>query len=103
MEWRNVHFYSYLGWPLFPCSSKSKVPLTPHGFKDATADLQQLKAWHQQYASCAWGCATSAERGVLDIDPRNGGSDSLLSLTQQNGPMPLTPKVRTGGGGLHYW
>lgn len=103
MDWHSLQFYASLGRPLFPCSNRSKAPLTPHGFKDTTTDLQQLKAWHEQFPACAWGCATSADRGVLDIDPRSGGDNALSLLEATHGPLPLTPRVRTGGNGLHYW
>lgn len=36
---------------------------------------------------------------VLDIDIKNGGKGSLATL----GSFPITPKVRTGSGGLHYY
>jgi len=40
---------------------------------------------------------------VLDIDPRNGGAESLKRLEAEYGPLPRTPKVITGGGGEHYY
>ena len=95
-----LHFYaSVLGWSLFPCSSKNKKPLTPHGFKDATTDLKQLEAWYQQYPDCAWGTPTSAERGILDIDRHPDKPDgfktleALEALEAQHGPLAATPKV----------
>jgi hypothetical protein len=100
----NLQFYAtVLGWPLFPCSNKTKAPITPHGFKDATADWQQIKAWSEQYPRCAWGTPTIAERGVIDIDPRHGGTETLARLEAEHGALPLTPKVRTGGDGYHHW
>jgi len=30
--------YAACGIPVFPCAARSKTPLTPHGFKDATYD-----------------------------------------------------------------
>jgi putative DNA primase/helicase len=39
----------------------------------------------------------------LDIDPRNGGLESLQELMDRHGPLPKTPMVETGGGGLHYY
>ena len=95
--------YVSLGWPVLPCSSKTKAPLTAHGHKDASLDWKQVEAWHRQYPDCAWGVATTAERGVVDIDPRNGGTESLATLEAEHGPLPPTPKVRTGGDGFHHW
>jgi hypothetical protein len=91
-----------MGWPLFPCSARTKAPLTPHGFKDATCDLRRIEEWYYQYPGCAWGCATSAERGVIDIDIRHGGDKTLAALEAKHGPMPITPRAKTGGGGWHY-
>ena len=101
-----LRYYCNIGYPLFPCHShgaKAKAPLTAHGFKDASIDWQQVEAWHRQYPECAWGCATSSERAVLDIDPRHGGNESLAKRVAEHGPLPLTPKVRTGGDGFHYY
>jgi hypothetical protein len=96
---KSLKFYSTLGWALFPCSSKNKAPITPHGFKDATTDYQQIVEWYWKYPNCAWGTPTSAERGVIDIDPRNGGIETLAGLWE----LPETPTVKTGGDGFHYY
>lgn len=34
-----------LGLPVFPCAPGGKRPATPHGFKDATTDPGQIRAW----------------------------------------------------------
>jgi len=39
---------------------------------------------------------------ALDIDPKHGGTESLLSLESQYGKLPETRVHRTGSGGLHY-
>lgn len=39
---------------------------------------------------------------ALDIDPKSGGDQSLLSLEAQYGQLPETRVHRTGSGGLHY-
>lgn len=98
-----LRVYHTLGWPLVPYGSRTKAPLTQHGYKDATTDWPTIEAWHRQYPGCAWGTATSDTRGVIDIDPRNGGAETLARLTSEHGPLPQTPCVRTGGGGWHLW
>src|SRR5262249_50855991 len=45
---------------------------------------------------------TGVTRTVLDVDPAHGGRESLARLEAQYGPLPITPKVHTGGGGVHY-
>src|SRR5579871_1815845 len=100
-----LQLYNSMGFPLFPCYSKAKAkaPITTHGFKDASIDWQQIEQWHEQNPDCAWAIATSAERGVIDIDPRHAGHITLANLIAQHGPLPLTPKARTGGDGFHHW
>jgi hypothetical protein len=40
---------------------------------------------------------------VLDIDPRNGGTETLAALEATYGPLPPTWTVCTGGGGEHRY
>ena len=51
------------------------------------------------------GIRTGPESGlvVLDVDPRNGGSESLAQLITQYGDLPETLVCGTGGGGWHYY
>ena len=92
-----------LGKPIFPCSNANKRPLTQHGFKDASLDLDLVSKWHQQHPDCAWGTPTSSAYGVVDIDPRNGGDASWKNLIAQHGERPITPTVETGSGGWHFY
>jgi hypothetical protein len=39
---------------------------------------------------------------VLDVDPRNGGDQSLSELLNRYGQLPSTLTQRTGSGGTHY-
>jgi hypothetical protein len=99
----NLRVYALMGWPLFPCSSKDKSPLTAHGFKDASTNLDMIQAWHERFPGCAWGAVTSAKRGVFDVDAKADGLAEWQRLVSQHGDLPPTPRARTGGGGLHYW
>jgi putative DNA primase/helicase len=49
------------------------------------------------------GIATGRDSGlvVVDVDPRNGGEDSLLALERKSGELPQTVEALTGGGGRH--
>jgi len=87
------------------CQNKGKHPMTPKGFKDATIDEQQIRAWWSQYPEANIGMATGQVSGliVLDIDPRHGGDESLKYLISEHDPLPITYKVKTGGGGEHYY
>ena len=64
-------------------------------------------------AECAqwWGpapgvgiiCGCISKLAVLDVDPRHGGVDSLNALIAEGDQLPLTPTVRTGSGGVHFY
>ncbi len=51
------------------------------------------------------GILTGSPSGlvVLDVDPRNGGDETLLDLEHIHGRLPDTVQVLTGGGGWHYF
>lgn len=76
----------------------------PHGVRDATTDEARIREWVARYPrlNLAVACGELSGRLVpLDVDPRNGGDDTLARLEAQHGPLPLTPRNLTGGGGSH--
>ncbi len=112
--------YAGRGWPVFPlhsaqgeqcscgramCSSIGKHPRTAHGLKDATMSDAQLRSWWATWPDANVGIATGAKSGlvVLDIDPRNGGEESLANLERLHGTLPKTVSSFTGGGGQHFF
>ena len=100
-----LHFAKY-GWPVFPCSPSGAQPLTGHGFRDATTDEEQIRAWWKRYPSAMIGVPTGSpsRMWVLDVDMKNGkdGKQTLASLEAANGPLPLTVRSCTpSGGGCH--
>jgi hypothetical protein len=101
----NALAYSKRGWHVFPCRPGGKVPLTPHGFKDATRDAARLVDWWRRWPDANVAIATGAVSNliVLDIDPRHGGDDTLAELEHKHGVLPATPSVKTPGGGAHYY
>ncbi len=103
--YRAARVYADRGWPVFPV--KGKQPATRHGVKDATTDDAVLQQWFLDEANEGIGVAiaTGTPSGlvVLDVDPDHGGSDSLSKLTEIHGLLPESPRVRTGGGGLHFY
>jgi hypothetical protein len=50
------------------------------------------------------GIRTGPASGLLalDIDPRNGGSDTLAVWERTHGSIPFTLEAVTGGGGRHF-
>lgn len=84
------------------CDSAGKHPRTMHGALDGSTDpaitRRRFTIWPANV-----GVATGQGLVVLDVDPRNGGEESLERLIAQYGALPRTPTVLTGGGGVHFY
>lgn len=85
------------------CKSPGKHPRTLHGIKDATTDLDKIKNWWNMWPEANIGVATGKISGfvAVDIDPRNGGTETVERLEQENSPLNIDVHALTGGGGLH--
>jgi putative DNA primase/helicase len=100
--------YAERGWAVFPCQPKSKQPLTAHGFKDASTDLKQIRAWWTDCPEANVAIATGAVSSItvfdVDIKPWKDvhGDQSLLALLAEYGALPSTLYQRTWSGGLQY-
>lgn len=86
-----------------------KHPATANGFKAATTDETQIRAWWGANPNWNVAIATGHASGLLVIDadiktepvPVNG-KDSLFLLEEQHGPLPEdAPVAQTGSGGYH--
>ena len=108
--------YAAIGVPVLPmhgiankkcscgaCERPGKHPRIKGGVHSATTDKEQIKQWWLKWPDANIGLATGSKIVVLDIDPRNGGLESLKQLEIDLGPLPGTVKVKTGGGGYHYY
>jgi hypothetical protein len=100
--------YARSGIPVFPCNPLDKKPLTPHGFKDATRDEAQIRAWWTQWPNAMIGAPTGAASGmwVVDTDKDTSknidGEATLAQLVAQRGEtMPETLMTTTPRGGKH--
>lgn len=115
-------YYAYYKMAVFPvyfvyddgtCSCENpacgrntgKHPMTDHGFKDASVDEGMIRHWWEGEPNANIGVRTGEESGivVIDVDPRHGGDVAFEALLAQHGPLPVTPRVRTGGGGWHIY
>ena len=100
--------YSRQGWAVLPVQPNGKAPLgklVPRGFFNATTDPKTLQQWWTIEPRANIGIRTGAISGlfVLDLDPRNGGDQSLATLEAQYGRLPDTLQALTGGGGRHLY
>ncbi len=99
-EARAAIAYATRGWSIFPCAL-DKRPLTGHGHRDASCDLERVRAWWAAHPHASIGWALPRDLFALDIDPRHGGHDSLAKLEREHGRLPVTLSQMTGGGGEH--
>jgi len=60
--------YASRGMPVFPCNPLDKKPLTPNGFKDATKDEAQVRAWWQKWPNAMIGAPTGPASGMWVVD-----------------------------------
>lgn len=101
--------YALHGWYVFPLQVGGKAPFAPaapHGFKNATTDIEQVKAWWTRYPNANVGIATGASGlYVIDVDHKNGTKNGLAawgSLEEMYGHTP-TYTVSSATGGLHLY
>lgn len=98
--------YAARGYPVFPVVKTAdgrKVPVTAHGYKDASRDATTITAWWSANPAALVAMPTGAVTGVvvLDVDVKSGvcGWDALeemgVALT------PHTPHAHTPSGGNH--
>ena len=93
------------GVPVFPCGP-NKRPLTAHGFKDATTDIEQVKHWWRATPKALIGVPTgqASNLDVIDFDAKHGDPDELLDQLQMAvDAMFRGPRSRTQSGGYHQW
>jgi putative DNA primase/helicase len=112
-----------LGWSMLPlheavggiCSchkaadcggSTGKHPRTAHGTADATTGADVIRGWLTKWPGANLAIATGAEQGVFMVGPDGaGGRAALAELVRQHGPLPRTPRARSGSAdpGEHYY
>lgn len=89
------------GWHVLPL--RGKVPATPHGVKDASADPAQLQRWWQRPGANI-GARVPRELLVLDVDPQNGGDFAALEAAAGCAlPETMTVISGRGTGGHHRY
>ena len=95
------------GWPVFPCLWNMKVPLTRHGYLDATTDPGQITDWFARHPHRNLAVATGAPGpDVLDIDQRGPAANGFPALARLRDAGLLngaSASVRTPSGGLHLY
>jgi hypothetical protein len=85
------------------CNSPAKHPLLNNGVHGASTDEQIIQSWWAEADIANVGVATGDDLFVLDIDTKNDGMKTLTQLEAQHGPLPMTPTVKTGSDGRHFY
>lgn len=112
--------YASVGWHILPawwivsgkcacgnaaCKSPGKHPipsLAPWGQKSATTSADTIKQWWGKFPDA--NIAAFLEPSALvaiDIDPRNGGLQTIDDIEAKHGPLVSDLLQFTGGGGEH--
>jgi len=116
--------YARIGWHVLPiwwaqevdgawrcacgnagCKNPAKHPISaaaPRGQDSATTDLAQIERWWTQYPEANIAAVLAPSNMVaIDIDPRNGGLDTIAEIEAQHGALESDVLQFTGGGGEH--
>ena len=94
--------YAAAGMAVFPLKADG-APLTDHGFKDATTDPGQIRAWWKRWPHAEIGWAVPAGVVVVDLDVKNG-KRGLMDFVEREGveaEAVQTPIAVTPSGGRH--
>jgi hypothetical protein len=89
-----------------PCPSPGKHPrIAWHELTQRRACAAEVARWWGAWPEANLGVVTGEISSVLvlDVDPRNGGDETLAALESLHGRLPRTWTSATGGGGRHYW
>ena len=83
---------------------QGKHPSTEHGVKDATDDKALILEWFKaEMWNIGLACGEKGNLTVLDVDPKNGGLESLKELRKFPGNWEDTLLISTGSKGYHYY
>lgn len=97
--------YISLGWWVLPLEPRGKRPLSalvPNGVHGATNDPDVARDWWARHPDANLGIALLPSKlAVIDVDPRNGGFETMELLEATHGTMESDVHAFTGGGGSH--
>ncbi len=98
--------YAQAAWPVFPCVPEEKVPVTRHGFLDATTDPDKITWWWSRNPDRNVAIATGTPGpDVLDVDVhKDGNGFAAFNRLRREGLLDgASAYVRTPSGGLHAY
>lgn len=88
------------------CAAGGKHPLRANWQNQRLVDSAIFDVWRDVYQCSSLGWALDQDHIVIDIDPRNGGTESLVELQKDTGVIlrdVCNAVIKTGGSGTHYY
>lgn len=81
-----------------------KYPLVHGGVNSASCDIPTVSNWWRRWpaANIAIACGHASGIWIVDVDPRNGGCDTLAEIEWEHGHLGCENVVITPSGGRHY-
>lgn len=98
--------YAASGWSVIPVEARGKRPLMAWlEFQQRIASASEIASWFRKWPEANVGIVTGyiSQIVVVDIDPQHGGAQSLQEMERDQGALPRTLEVHTGGGGRHLY
>ena len=96
-------------WAVFPLKPNTKLPMTSHGFKDASKDPERIKLWWSRTPDANIGVATGIISGltVIDVDVKKNKvgvrAKGKQSAAMVKGMLPSTFGITTPTNGWHLY
>jgi hypothetical protein len=101
-----AHKYADHGWFVFPAAPGEKIPVTEHGFLDATTNHKQIQQWWRGEPCANVAIATGAPGpDVVDVDKKGdrSGYPAWNALRQAGLAGEPQAVIRTPSGGMHAY
>lgn len=93
------------GYEIYPV--KNKIPLTEHGYKDATNDIATIKEWRSKFSNCQWALRLdTSDLMVIDIDNHTDeqlGTIALSKLSRTQQKYLLDCPIDRTKNGIHVF
>lgn len=101
------HFIKH-GVPVFIAARRSDAEIEagksefafPKNWQNTVPDERNLRGWTPSHAVCA---VTGVHFDVIDVDPRNGGDESMVNIIAAGLLPPVYGEIHTPSGGYHCY
>jgi hypothetical protein len=93
-------------WAVIPAGERTKRPIVPwQRYQHELPSKKAVTEWFSRWPNANLSVVTGEISGivVVDIDPKNGGDQSLGAMEARHGSLPATVEAVTGGGGRHIY